>query len=288
MARRRDEGGANRATELGADRDVLQVRVARREAPRGRDRLVEARVDAPRRRVDVPGQRVDVRPLELVELAELEDARSGSACCSASASRTSASVERPPLGVRLTTGSRSSSKRIFSSWSRDRKTKVAPRDPLALGLEVAKRLLDLRARASRARRRRRARRASPSSASTRASGISTSRIRRVEPLGREARLDARRSARASSASARREGRGVLDLELLEERLRTARLARAAPRSAASGHAELATRELLQRRWATRDREVSARRATSNAGPAKRRARAREDDRRLLDVVAHLA
>ena len=132
VTRRRDEGRADRPAELGADGDVLEVRVARREAPGGGDGLVEARVDAPRLGVDVPRERVDVRALELVDLAVLED-RLGSGCLSASASSTSASVERPPLGVRLTTGSFRSSKRIFSSWSRDRSTKSCPAMRLHFG-----------------------------------------------------------------------------------------------------------------------------------------------------------
>ena len=74
-ARRRDEGRADRPPELGADGDVLQVRVGRRQTPGGGDGLVEAGVDPAGPRVDAPRERVDVRPLELVELAVLEDAR---------------------------------------------------------------------------------------------------------------------------------------------------------------------------------------------------------------------
>ncbi len=62
-----------RSAELGADGDVLEVRVARREAPGGGDGLVEARVDAACLGVDVPREGVDVRAFELVELAVRED-----------------------------------------------------------------------------------------------------------------------------------------------------------------------------------------------------------------------
>ena len=52
-ALRRDERGADLLAELAADRDVLEVRLDRREAARRRDGLREARVDAPGLRVDV-------------------------------------------------------------------------------------------------------------------------------------------------------------------------------------------------------------------------------------------
>ena len=42
-----DEALPDASTRLGADRDVLQVGVGARKAPRGRDRLLEGRVDAP-------------------------------------------------------------------------------------------------------------------------------------------------------------------------------------------------------------------------------------------------
>src|SRR5690606_40545768 len=45
---------------LGADRDVLQVRIARAHAARRRHRLVEASVDAAGLRVDLPRERVEV------------------------------------------------------------------------------------------------------------------------------------------------------------------------------------------------------------------------------------
>ena len=42
----RNEAAPNVAAELAPDRDVLQVRVARRQASRRRDRLIERRVNA--------------------------------------------------------------------------------------------------------------------------------------------------------------------------------------------------------------------------------------------------
>ena len=70
--RGRDEGAADREARLRADRDVLEVRRVRGEAPRRGDRLVVPRVDAPVLR-DRAGKRVDVRALELRDLAPLED-----------------------------------------------------------------------------------------------------------------------------------------------------------------------------------------------------------------------
>ena len=70
-----DEGRADFAAFLGADRDVLQVRVAGAEPAGGGDDLVERRVDAARFGVDHRRQRVDVRVLELRELAVLDDLR---------------------------------------------------------------------------------------------------------------------------------------------------------------------------------------------------------------------
>ena len=67
-----DEAGADLAAGLGADRDVLQVRVDRREPARGGVDLQERRVDAPVGG-DVGGQRVEVGLHELGELAEALD-----------------------------------------------------------------------------------------------------------------------------------------------------------------------------------------------------------------------
>src|SRR5215218_768000 len=62
------------AAEVGADRDRLQVRVSRREADGGRDRLVEGRVQ-PAVRAEQGRQRLDVRVQELRVLAPLLDHR---------------------------------------------------------------------------------------------------------------------------------------------------------------------------------------------------------------------
>ena len=69
VAARRDEAGADRPALLGADRDVLQVRVGAGE-PAGRGRgLVEGRVDAAGLGVDQLRQRVEVGALQLGQLA---------------------------------------------------------------------------------------------------------------------------------------------------------------------------------------------------------------------------
>ena len=51
-----DEGAADLAADLGADRDVLQVRIAAAQAPGRGDRLVELRVDAAGLRVHQRGR----------------------------------------------------------------------------------------------------------------------------------------------------------------------------------------------------------------------------------------
>jgi hypothetical protein len=66
-ARRGDEGGANLAPELGADGDVLQVRVGRGETAGGRAHLVEGGVDAAFA-VGQQGQGIGIIRLQLGEL----------------------------------------------------------------------------------------------------------------------------------------------------------------------------------------------------------------------------
>ena len=74
-ALRRDEGAADLAPFLGADRNVLQVRLGRRQAPgRGRGERV-GRVDAAGRGIDEARQRVGVGRLELGDLPPFEHAR---------------------------------------------------------------------------------------------------------------------------------------------------------------------------------------------------------------------
>ena len=70
-----DEGRANFAAFLGANRNVLQVRVAGAEPAGGGHDLIERRVHAARFRVNHRRQRVDVRVLELRVLAILDDLR---------------------------------------------------------------------------------------------------------------------------------------------------------------------------------------------------------------------
>ena len=70
-----DEAVADLAAELGADGDVLQVRVGARQAPRRGDGLVERGVQPPAARVDARRQRLEVGVDELGELAPLLDER---------------------------------------------------------------------------------------------------------------------------------------------------------------------------------------------------------------------
>jgi hypothetical protein len=77
LARPGHEAAADGASQLGPDRDVLQVGVLRRDAPgRGRD-LVERGVQAAGAGVDQRRQRVEVGALELDQLAVVEDQADG-------------------------------------------------------------------------------------------------------------------------------------------------------------------------------------------------------------------
>src|SRR5690606_7816157 len=60
----RDDGLADLASEGGADRDVLEVRIGGGQAAGGGDELVELGVDAAGGRDDVTRQRVEVGALE--------------------------------------------------------------------------------------------------------------------------------------------------------------------------------------------------------------------------------
>ena len=72
---RRDEGAADLAPFLGADRNVLQVGLRRRQAPgRGRGERV-GRVDAAGSRIDEARQSVGVGRLQLGDLPPFEHAR---------------------------------------------------------------------------------------------------------------------------------------------------------------------------------------------------------------------
>ena len=68
----RHEGGANLASQLRADRNVLQIGIRRRQPTGGRAGLIEGGVQAAGRRVDQRGQRVDIGALQFGELAIFE------------------------------------------------------------------------------------------------------------------------------------------------------------------------------------------------------------------------
>ncbi len=70
-----DKRLADLATDLRADRDVLEVRVRRAEPSCGCDGLMEARVDAVGCWVDVVGERLEIGRDQLGELSVLEDER---------------------------------------------------------------------------------------------------------------------------------------------------------------------------------------------------------------------
>ncbi len=72
MPRLRDECRANSASQFGANRNVLQVRIRRRQPPRRRSRLPEGCVQASARGIDQRRQSVHVRRLQLRKLPVVE------------------------------------------------------------------------------------------------------------------------------------------------------------------------------------------------------------------------
>ena len=65
MPRRRDEGGADLPAFLGADGDVLDVGIARRQPPCRGGREGERGVHTPGMQVDIARQRVGISALQL-------------------------------------------------------------------------------------------------------------------------------------------------------------------------------------------------------------------------------
>ena len=101
-----DEGAADLAAFLGADRDVLQVRLGRREPAGRRRRQRVVRVHALGRRVDVARQRVGVGRLAASMTCRQSRIFCGSSWpCSASSSSTRAPVDHWPVLVLVPPGS---------------------------------------------------------------------------------------------------------------------------------------------------------------------------------------
>ena len=73
MARRGDEGIADLAADLAADRDILQIGIGRRQPPGLRADEAVAGMDAPGLRIDLLLQRVGIGRLEFGELPPFED-----------------------------------------------------------------------------------------------------------------------------------------------------------------------------------------------------------------------
>src|SRR3984885_641750 len=67
------EGGANTASELGADGNVLQVGIRRRKTSRGRSGLAEGGMQTSGGAIDERRKRVDVCGLQFRELAVVEN-----------------------------------------------------------------------------------------------------------------------------------------------------------------------------------------------------------------------
>ena len=97
VARLGDEGIADLAADLGPDRDVLKVRIVRRQAAGLRAGHRIARVDPPRLLVDLRLERVGVGGLELGQLAPSSTSVAHSTPSPASRSSSLTSVEYCPL-----------------------------------------------------------------------------------------------------------------------------------------------------------------------------------------------
>ena len=110
-----DERLADLAAVLGANRDVLQVRVARTQAAgRGHD-LIERRVNSAVLGMNECGQGVEICPFEFRQAALLDhQARQG--VKRRDASKTSIAVLGSPPGVFDKTGSFNSSNKTWRSW----------------------------------------------------------------------------------------------------------------------------------------------------------------------------
>ncbi len=283
VPRRRDERSADGASELGADRDVLEVGIARREPPGRGDRLIEPRVDAPRGGVHALRQRVDVRSFELVELAIREDARG----------------QRVPLCERLEDVGVRGPPALRRALS-DRKLQVveenllelvarsqgevAARDLLAIGLDVAKLLLD----------------------------VATDRFERgdvdedavcfhrrehagerhldvahepIEALGSQSRLQALSKRQRDLGVDRGERRGPFEVDFVERRMRRSCLA---DRVVVAGDAdpELALRQFGEAVLGLGIDEVRGDHRVEQGTP-ERRAGAPQRDAHALQVVPHL-
>ena len=73
MARLGNERVPDLASDVGPDRNVLEVRIAAAQAPGRGDRLVEAGVDAARVGMNERRKRVDVGALQFLKAPPLED-----------------------------------------------------------------------------------------------------------------------------------------------------------------------------------------------------------------------
>ena len=122
----RDERLADLAAVLGADRNILEVGVARAQPAGRRDALIERRVNAAVLGMHQLGECVQVGALELRELAMLASKSAGNGCLSASSSRTSWAVLCSPPGVFCSDGSFSSSKSTWRSCGPELMLNVRP------------------------------------------------------------------------------------------------------------------------------------------------------------------
>ena len=101
-----DERVADAAAFLRADRDVLQIRIGRRQPPGRGDRHRERRMHPPGLRIDLVHQRIGIGAISASPAAAIPGCVSAVPCpCSASACSTEESVPQAPVFIRLPPGS---------------------------------------------------------------------------------------------------------------------------------------------------------------------------------------
>ena len=104
VARLGDEGVADAAAFLGQDRDVLQVRIVRRQPPGGGDRLREAGMHAAGVGIDLLDQRVGIGGFQLLQLPASRGSSPAVPTPGPPATATAEIMPQAPVFIRLPPG----------------------------------------------------------------------------------------------------------------------------------------------------------------------------------------
>ena len=99
VARLRNERRANSASQLGANRNILQVRICRRQPACRSSGLPEGGVQPSSRGIDQRRQRIHIRRLELRQLPVVEDHARNGMVLGQLFEHVDRSRNRPPLAV---------------------------------------------------------------------------------------------------------------------------------------------------------------------------------------------